>query len=64
MNVSLSEEQVIKLWKEKVYDKEGEIDPSQEQDWGSMAIGFALALGYRPDAAHRFVNKLSTKGIL
>lgn len=62
--MNLTKDQAIALWKEKVWDKEQEIDPNQEEDWGSMAVGFALALGFTPEESYKFMFKLSEKGIL
>lgn len=57
-------EEDIKKWKENVYDKEQEIDPDQEQDWRSMAIGFALGCGYSTEEAYIFANTLDSKRLL
>jgi hypothetical protein len=54
----------VQFWKEKVYEKENEIDPGQEEDWRSMALGFALALDYTPDEAEKFVNEIGSQGLL
>ncbi len=30
------------------------VDPSNELDWYSLAVGFALYAGYTPNRAHEF----------
>ena len=39
-------EKAIKLWSELVYDRTPEVDPNEEHDWESIALGFFLALGF------------------
>lgn len=42
------------LFKSEVTDKASEIDPSSEQDWFSLTLGWALAKGLSVDDAHDF----------
>jgi hypothetical protein len=54
--LSEKEKQIIIKWKSVVYDRAAEIDPDDEHDWHSMALGFFLAYGLSPDSA----NSLAT----
>jgi len=42
------------LFKTEVHDKAKEVDPSNEQDWFSITLGWALGKGLSPDRAHEF----------
>ena len=46
-------EELEREWRISVYDKGSEIDPSDERDWYSMAIGWLLAKGVQPDEAYK-----------
>jgi len=54
----------VQLWKERVYDKQDKVDPAHMEVWYSMAIGFALGLGYEPDNAHKIAKAISNAGYL
>lgn len=54
-------DELAKEWKEKVFDKSEEVDPSGRHDWGSMAVGFGLGKGLSPDAAEDFYYHLLSK---
>jgi len=41
-------------FKNEVTDNASKIDPSQEQDWYSLILGWALAKGLSPKDAHDF----------
>lgn len=49
------------LLKKEVFDKAEEIDPSGEQDWYSMCLGWSLAKGMNPDDAHEFAIHIRYK---
>lgn len=53
----MSHQDVINLWKEKVYDKASEIDPDSERDWEDIALGFFLANGFSSDEAYEIYRK-------
>lgn len=46
-------------WKRTVYDEWREIDPSHEQDWYSLALGWALGKGATPADAHQFATEVN-----
>ena len=52
---------LIPSWKKYVFDRAEEIDKSKEQDWYSLALGFALGKGRSPDEAHAFANHIRYK---
>lgn len=47
----LSDEELLRLFKENVYDKASLIDPGDEMDWNDLACGYFLALGASIDQA-------------
>ena len=42
----------------KVYEKSHQVDPKNELDWYSLAIGFGIAWGLSPKDAHDFSRYL------
>ena len=42
-------EELLKDFKTDVSDRALDIDPNNEQDWHSIALGWALAKGYGPN---------------
>jgi len=40
------------------------IDPGDEEDWGSLILGFALGKGLTVDEAHQFANHIRTETVL
>ena len=56
-------EWVLMAWKERVYDRTEETDPINEQDWYSLALGFALGLGFKPNEAHVIANHIRSSGM-
>ena len=48
--------QFEKDWKEVVYDRGDEVDPSNEQDWYSLTVGFALGKGFSIDVSHELAS--------
>lgn len=44
------------VFKRLVHDKADEVDSSQEQDWYSLTLGFALGYGWTPSDAHEFAT--------
>lgn len=60
----LDEESAIQAWKEKVYDKQKEVDPDNEHHWYSLALGFALGLGYEPKQACELANIIDKRMLL
>lgn len=55
---------VVKEWKEKVFNKSSEVDPGDEELWRSIALGFTLGLGYRPEEAHELVRAIDKSRLL
>jgi hypothetical protein len=51
-------EELTKLWKEIVFDNSNTIDEDNEQDWYSLALGFALGKGENPDDSHKFARHI------
>lgn len=49
-------EKLLPAWKVEVYDRKDEIDPSSEQDWYSLTLGWAIAKGLEPAKAYEFAN--------
>lgn len=47
-------ENLILLFKNEVADRAAKIDPSSEQDWFSLTLGWAIAKGLTPDESHAF----------
>jgi len=45
-------------FKSEVSDRAAEIDPSDEQDWFSLTLGWAIANGLSPDEAHSFASHI------
>lgn len=45
-------------WKEEVYDKAEEVDPSDEFVWRGVAIGFLLGCGFSIEEARKLEGKL------
>jgi hypothetical protein len=41
----LSNDDVQRLWRDRICKRAKKIDPNDEQDWYSMWIGFVVALG-------------------
>ena len=39
-----------------IHDKATETDPSNEQDWYSLTLGWAIGKGFTPDDAHDFAR--------
>lgn len=54
-------EKAITEWKEKVYDRGSEIDPNDEEDWRSMAIGFGFGKGFNFGEVYVFVTELDKR---
>ncbi len=57
----LSARALLPSWKKNVFDKAKEIDNNDEQDWYSLALGFALGKGRNPEEAHNFANHVRYK---
>ncbi len=60
-----NEEWIVSNWKEFVYDKADILDPNNDRhDWVSLAFGFALGTGYTIELAEKFVDVVSSKGLI
>jgi hypothetical protein len=45
----MTKQQIARIeedWKSIVYDKVDEVDPDNEEDWSSLALGFCLGRGF------------------
>jgi hypothetical protein len=51
----------IMSFKREVSDRAHEIDPNNEQDWFSLTLGWAIARGFSPEAAHEFASFIRYK---
>jgi hypothetical protein len=47
---------LIESFKTEIGDRVNEVDPAREQDWYSLALGWGIAKGLTPDAAHDFAR--------
>ena len=45
-------DELVALFKTECHDRAKELDPSNEQDWFSLTLGWAIAKGLTPDEAH------------
>lgn len=45
---------LLYLFKKEVHDLADDVDPSFEEDWKSLTIGWAIAKGLEPEAAREF----------
>lgn len=52
------------LWKKTVFDLSSIIDPNDEEDWRSLAIGWAMGRGMNIREAKVFYQHLLSKGIV
>jgi len=57
-------EWAIKEWKARVLDQSDHVDPDNEQDWCSLAIGFFMGLGFQPADAIRLMETCLKRGLL
>ena len=48
-------------FKKEVSDKAKEIDPSNDEDWYSLTLGWAMAKGFSPDNAHTLTRHIRYK---
>lgn len=46
----------LAAFKEEVTDRASDVDPDNEQDWGSLTLGWALAKGMTPNEANEFAT--------
>ena len=45
-------------FKKEIHDKSKEIDPSNEQDWFSLTLGWAIAKGMNINQAYKFARHI------
>ena len=45
---------LIELFKKEVTDRSEEVDPCEEEHWGSLTLGWAIAKGLSPEDAKEF----------
>lgn len=57
-----TEASALFLWKEHVYDKATSIDPDAEHEWGTLAYGYFLGLGFHHAIAEKLVAQVDRKG--
>jgi hypothetical protein len=41
-------------YQKEIWDRREDVDPSNEQDWFSLGLGWAIAKGLTPEEAHEF----------
>lgn len=58
------EQLVLDGWVKGVYEKSDILDPDDQHDWKSLALGFALGAGATPEEAFKFVDMLSERRLL
>lgn len=51
-------------FKSEVHNYASEVDPSNEQDWYSLALGWALGKGYSAEEAHDVARYLRYTALL
>jgi len=56
--------ELITQWCKDVADHASEVDPGSEEDWGSLALGYALGKGLTPDEAHELCARLCNEGLV
>ena len=56
-------EWVLAAWKERVRDKSEAVDPLNEFDWTSIAMGFCLGHGFKPAEAYRIAKHIRNLGL-
>jgi hypothetical protein len=56
--MAITDDQAIKLWKQKVFMRSQEVDPSSECDWHDLAYGFLLALDFDPMRAESLIEQM------
>jgi len=45
---------LLALFQSEVHDRADRVDPTNEQDWFSVTLGWAIAKGLTPESAHDF----------
>ena len=48
----MNKDKLIAAWKKDVFDKSDKVDPGNELDWFSLAIGYFIAKGLNPEDAY------------
>jgi hypothetical protein len=56
----MTESEMLAKFKQEVFDRAKLIDPQDEEDWFSMAVGFFLALGVEVSRAFELATPAST----
>jgi hypothetical protein len=54
---------LLKLYKKEIDDRASIIDCSNEQNWFSLILGWAIAKGLDPDDAYNFASYIRYKQI-
>ena len=52
---------MLDRYKKEIWEREKKIDPYQDEDWSSMALGWALANGMPPGRARDFAFYVTSK---
>ena len=52
----MTRDELLRLFKSEVDERAPDIDPDNKQDWYALTLGWALAKGMEPDAAHDFAR--------
>ena len=55
----------IERWKKDVWDKQGEVDPDNEEHlWKSLALGYFIGLGMSIEDAEESVRMADKEGLI
>jgi hypothetical protein len=46
--------EIMLQYQQEIWDRREDVDPSDEQDWFSLTLGWAIAKGLQPEEAHYF----------
>lgn len=54
--IQVTEQELLNQFKREVFDNRHSIDPDNEHDWMSLAVGYFLAMGCTASRAHEFAT--------
>lgn len=59
---TLTDEDLLRAFKEEIWDKASEIDPDGRMDWEDLALGFFLGIGVSLEQASNYelLNQAAT----
>ncbi len=56
--------QAIAKWKKDVWDNAQGVDPDNEIDWGNLAFGFFMGMGFSVRDAYKLQNMAENEGLV